>query len=183
MTSVVGGRLGGWQAVQSADAGSRRDHETVCFRGSRARPATRGRVAVGCGIRDGVTWRRKGATVSVIILVLFIAVIVASVGAFIMLITALFIVPALNIRAGVLARLFGPKMAPRQQLQRLWVALRFMTFFLGSILLGWMFVPMTQGLGFDLSFPKSGPGALSSAFLLQKGLYLRSPNPRNLQYC
>ncbi len=79
MTSVVGGRLGGWQAVQSADAGSRRDHETVCFRGSRARPATRGRVAVGCGIRDGVTWRRKGATVSVIILVLFIAAITTSV--------------------------------------------------------------------------------------------------------
>lgn len=33
---------------------------------------------MGCGIRDGVTWRRKGATVSVIILVLFITAIVAS---------------------------------------------------------------------------------------------------------
>lgn len=40
--------------------------------------ATLGQVAVGPHRQSRVTWRRKGATVSVIILVLFIAVIVAS---------------------------------------------------------------------------------------------------------
>ena len=70
-------------------AGGKRSNRRMLARGDTTRPcvfadrvhdrATRGRVAVGCGIRDGVTWRRKGATVSVIILVLFIAAIITSV--------------------------------------------------------------------------------------------------------
>ena len=95
-----------------------------------------------------------------------LAVILASVGAFIFLIIALFIIPALNIRAGVLARLFGPKMAPRQQLQRLWVAFRFMMSTMGSLFLGWMFVPVSMGFGIGITFGKYGPGAETSGFML-----------------
>ena len=94
-----------------------------------------------------------------------LAVSLAGVGALLFLATALFIIPALNLRAGVLARLFGPKMAPRQQLQRLWVAFRFMMSTMGSLFLGWMFVPVSMGFGIVITFDKYGLGAEQSGFL------------------
>ena len=54
---------------------------------------------------------------------------------------------------------------PRQQLQRLWVAFRFMMSTMGSLFLGWMFVPVSMGFGIVITFDRSGPGAEQSGFL------------------
>lgn len=65
-------------AVQSTDAGlDALSHVRISAGVVRDR-ATLGQVAVGAESITGMTWRWKGATVSVIILVLFITAIVAS---------------------------------------------------------------------------------------------------------